>query len=519
MSAQPVVPTHFDAELVLEPDDGSPLIARSVKASDRTYHLAHVEPMTKVYRALLDTTGARARPYNDLIFTAEFPVREGGISVIRDAAARYGLRLAPRSDLAERSEDYGQAAEWFKLAPKVRDVSACDAPPGRHVIGGMSCKVSPAFVAAVERHGLRGAGFMWRDDASRFETEPWRRIFARAPIGRGVDHPWVDPDRFGTERWARGLLDSHMRKGITTFRLSSVWATDIIDDPLVRDIAQLPGAMQIRVSTVPRYLRRHLPDADFAFHWDMSDGREYPRGNRWRTEVLNRRAFDILKGEGVIDDSDVMPVIVLDELPPQCQDLDRACDTAVLPTYTPEEERQEAEHQEPLYQAWLTKKRHKRIHTVPEAISALLRYRKWIESGAKFEWTSAPSPRAYRALEHELGSVFPHAWMQLLPHLPESFVGHEFARGCELWPPGGFVEWHKRESELSRQLNWDELKGRSLLCFADDGCGNYFAFEVSDPRMPADCRVVEWDHETTSIGMQWDSIPAFVQHMLPDEVL
>ena len=220
-------------------------------------------------------------------------------------------------------------AEWFELDPKyegdlqtlvwnsedrVADyltflrLHADRMKPVNHVAGwGPFVYVSARFKAVVEASKLGGIEFIWCPDVGKHRAPQWYLPICSHSLGRGLDHPWFD---------TKALDDPGQRCGIEYVRAELCRRNARFSHPRLKELATLLRSMEVlkrrpEVDSFPRYLRKYVPDADFA------------RTSEEFGLAMNCKARAILKRERVITDDDLIPTLILDRAPKGVPDLDR----------------------------------------------------------------------------------------------------------------------------------------------------------------------------------------------------
>src|SRR5687768_17087211 len=144
---------------------------------------------------------------HDLGFTAELtpsnipPITQFIMKV--NAAGKDMFNIATLTESLEDSE--AKSAEWFILHPKVEfnlemrwntgltSAKADKQKPTQIQRYATDSYFSESARSIIERHKLRGLEYVWVRDTGKFHAPQWFHIFAIAPLGRGIDHPWFDP--------------------------------------------------------------------------------------------------------------------------------------------------------------------------------------------------------------------------------------------------------------------------------------------------------------------------------------
>jgi hypothetical protein len=180
--------------------------------------------------------------------------------------------------------------------------------PGVHVGGGLDpVYVSERFREVVQANRLRGINFVWCKDIGKYRAPQWYYPVCDRCLGRGLGEFEVRPR-----------------------------------DPGLQELLALVRKMELLrrpadCYTFKRYLRKYLPETDFAFTVRdvTSDGRSF----RHRGLAMNRRARDILRANRVIGDEHCAPVMILGRAPAGVDNLDRRLGPAE-PTFSPEQMKQ-----------------------------------------------------------------------------------------------------------------------------------------------------------------------------------
>src|SRR5262249_41057237 len=151
-----------------------------------------------------------------------------------------------------------------------------------------------------------------------------------------------------------------------------------------------------------RYLRKYIPDKDFAYTvWD-SGSNGY--NSRHRGLAFNRKARDILVENGVLKEREYEPVLILDRAPRGIEDLDRRYGKPV-PAFTPEQMARLREHEAVVWAEHLSNPKPPRAPDLARSLS-LLRARK--KANTK-DFDRPASPKALAQAARDLGIDLPEA--------------------------------------------------------------------------------------------------------------
>ena len=230
--------------------------------------------------------------------------------------------------------DEAAQADWCVLHTRMVDGSfslwddypRCRAGtlPAVHALN--HCFVSSKFVSACDEARLRGIGFLRCRPGGRKPGPPW---FAALPghfLGKGLDHPWFDRERWVEHVAAdRGRRRSSLDTGQHAFHQFWLRRTVIDRDPLLgRMLALCPmprepgsGLFGLSFQWVPRYLASAQPDADFAYlPWGEDGPNRDGKMMRFRLLAVRRRARHALMAKGLFRDRDFLPVRSLEAAEP-----------------------------------------------------------------------------------------------------------------------------------------------------------------------------------------------------------
>jgi hypothetical protein len=340
----------------------------------------------------------------------------------------------------------------------------------------------------------------------------WHEVYAENAIGRGLDHPLID----------RGKLESTKRKD--GFDMARRWGEPIAwfrhlrDDTAIRNegaaaLAQ-PTTGYFRVAGPSRFVREHLPDADFAYHgWgfraDTGPGHE---GRPVRSICCNARARSVLIESGVMKAARFEAIATVNASEAVSEILDRIVTAPLpLPRYTPEEHAIERVRRDRVLASRTPPAPRIRLESVNAAIDHLSR---------RLGEGSLPWPPALGTAEYEqirasaLHPQTPRAWQHLARFLPLELSRRDQTTGETfdfMMQPPEWNEWLAYEPGASPP---DEQPSTDDLIIAITPYGDWYAFRNNDPLLPEDARIVRWDHETTLIGEEWPSVLAFVEYLL-----
>src|SRR5206468_2945749 len=142
-------------------------------------------------------------------------------------------------------------------------------------------------------------------------------------LGLGLDHPWIDISKVAE----KGYLISHPkgRAGKCTAAGEDMKEDALSSAPLLKELLALVQSMECMkrapgLDLTYRYLRKHLPDTDFAY--TIEDCNWGPSPRRYHGLAMNRKARDLLKSNRILTDKECKPVLILDQPPKGVENLD-----------------------------------------------------------------------------------------------------------------------------------------------------------------------------------------------------
>lgn len=404
-------------------------------------------------------------------------------------------------------------AEWYIVRPRAWQAPACDETlPGVHIWGARAATVSEYTRHSIESAGLTGCSFVWKADRPRFHAPPLYYLVAHQPIGRGIDHPAADVQSIvARSRYGQSTdtpLDGDYRRAHTSFTREQIRDFAMLNLPFdPSELSALEGH-RIHFQTNARFLRRDLPDTDFAFWWEQDAlCAQLPRHEsipRDRLLCASHRAAHLLLDNALITKSELEPVLILDRLPPKCADLASSCGILPPPMLCPEEETEWNTRYENEWQSI-------RFNPPPQRTNSIESFRCILSENHHLvaEWDRFDHERYMSELGRSQHSM-PRAWLEVLPFLAQSGYCNDSGVEYELCTAGfdrGFVEFNAMVRESYPNAT------EQYLPFAGNGCGDDFAFVVNAPTMPDDAPIIRWDHETLEFSRRWENIAQWVEEV------
>ncbi len=406
-----------------------------------------------------------------------------------------------------------EKAEWFRFTPDTRSIKSFARPPKdvHYCWSKRGLVVSTGFLDVMRRHGLRGLEAVPIEESRLSGEVTWCQPIAFEPLGRGLDHPIIDPDKL-REEMTRIECPPALRKGEPCAWLQ-LWRDDAFgEDDLVRQLTAICGSRfgYFRVVEVPRYVREHLPSTDFAYAWGGTRDLVYEElgGLRSRDIYCNAKARSVLIDAGLVKPSRFIAVDVVAAEDAQSEILDR---TVAVPLPPPALTREEIEAARATPVAANGVSIRPREQVPFETIHAELTAR---QTAGTLPWNPASSDPDYaEVMAGRLWKKCPRRWREIAPLMPID-LGTRNEQGEEL----EFL-FHAPEPNLwttspSDDRPADERPLKTDIVIGATSDGNWYAIRPSDPLMPLDARVVLWDHETTTVADEWPSVGDFAAFLL-----
>jgi hypothetical protein len=397
---------------------------------------------------------------------------------------------------------------WFELSPGPTEFrSPAKAPKSMH-FGWREgvLYASGRFRDIVKNEGLSGLGWLPMENADAGDPA-WYEVYAEHPLGRGLDHPLIDRARL-EEAKARDNFDPARRWGEPVAWARMFRSDASIEHPVFNRLKAVSPPAFFRVDGPRRYVREHLPEADFAycgwgFNRDTSPGYQ---GRPIRSICCSAGARQALIRGGVVKASRFETIAIIPAAAADVEILDRIIPHPLPPpVYTPREAAAERARRAAIPSRPISRPR--TFATIQEALAEL--EHRIMERSATWrparQHTSFPS-----IINSELFAKMPESWRRVAPLLPMSAAADgaepfEFEMSEPAWN-----DWLDND----RQRDPDDAPSTSDLAFGRTDDGDWFAVRMDDPLLPADARVVHWDHETASIKDEWPTVAAFVAEII-----
>lgn len=299
----------------------------------------------RVRKHVYATLHLKARSVSWVTLQLGTPKAERAIEFLVDERHR-GRAVVGSAHLQETLDEKERAeSEWAILNTRQVDGSfslwddypQCRAGtlPGENALNHTF--VSARFAAFYEHAGLNGLDFLRCRNSGRKAGPPWFVALPKYFLGKGLDHPWFD-----RERWAAHVADDTKKRttaidaGQSAFHQFWLRPPQIERDPFLRKLlAMCPmpgepgsGLFGLKFLMAPRYFAGSQPDADFAYlPWGEDGPNRLGKVLRFRLLAVRRRARQALTGAGLFKDRDFVGVRSLALVEPGVEILDRRGDT------------------------------------------------------------------------------------------------------------------------------------------------------------------------------------------------
>lgn len=349
---------------------------------------------------------------------------------------------------------------------------------------------------AIEAEQLTGLDFVWVPDVGRRKAPQWYFALAKHPLGRGLDHPLFDPVR-GVGVWhERKLLDPKLRSGIYNFRKEHFWQDLVFGDTNLDALLEVFPDREVNVCSFPQLLRGFVPNTDFAYMFDVALPTKL---------CCNRRARSVMIKGGFLSEKDFDPLWIWDTPPPGAEILDdpnRPC----RPAYPLSEDKW---HKvlERVAQLEPKAKADPKPAQNPSAADVFARLSARSE-GACSSNPTTPSDAELVALKKRLPGL-PRIWETVLRSANGIYFSLEgqIGSGNESYDAATIADlpgFHQDYESTTLELIPDAPQ--HLLHFASELAGDWLAFDLDSMTPDGDCKVIKFDHETSSISREWPSI-------------
>jgi hypothetical protein len=490
------------------------------------------------HQALLRPLGAETKDYVTTIEAT--PAHVAQLLKLLPQWRKEGARINGYGYGEELVDDERTPVEWFTIQPTgthyeafenwwerleqpietlddYLSVRADRLKPGVHVAGGyLEVFVSERFKAVVEAHRLTGIAFIWIRDVGKYRAMQWYFPVCSKCLGRGFDAPFIDASKLSGKGYQ--TLDPRGRHGQTSAEPQQYKRDAYPADPAVRKLLRLLRSMELlkrpdEFDSVPRFLRKYLPDTDFAY--TVRDMADYYDGvlHRHRGLAMNRKARDVLKAHGLVSDEACKPVLILQRPPPGVENLDRRYGPSP-PVFSPE---QMAHIRELEAHAWAEYVAHPKPPRAPDLARSLSLLRSKKRRAPK-NFARPATPKAIAEASKALDTTIPVAWQKVLRVSNGGRI-----ENCALAAGQAALLIPAEKLAKSRQTEADyygdigaKLPAPLLLVISTE-IGDSIWPDTARPKPGGDCRVVLMSHETGEEQREWPSIAEFLEELLTAE--
>lgn len=368
---------------------------------------------------------------------------------------------------------------------------------------------SDQMIATIWSARLAGLEILPLVDSRDGDERTWSEVFASLPMGRGLDHPTIDPEKLERDRAKSQGWDFARRRGEPTGWQEMFWDDLQIDHPVLSEFARV--RMKYFSFRGPvRYCLERLPPSDFAYRdWTWrADVEPGAKSRTCRSICCNARARKVLIDAGLMKPSRFEPIQIVPAADAQAAILDDVIPYPLpLPVYTPEEAEVERARREKLRAAAPRPESGLTFDSVPAAIQFLENR----AASPKRAWTPAHEhPDFAKIVKSRLFKKTPVAWQLLAPWLPFEAVLEEGEK--QFWFTLCAPEWNTWL--IADEGDPDDIPSKHDLVIGQTPFGDWFSFRKGDPLLPGDARIREWDHETSTPRDDWASVLGFAAHLV-----
>jgi hypothetical protein len=417
-------------------------------------------------------------------------------------------------DPTGRSNDEGlETLCWDLQEPVVDDdihlrIRADRMKPGVHVAGWSPLLyVSERFKAVVEAHRLTGIEFVWCRDVGKYRAPQWYLPICQQGLGRGLDHPWIDATKLSGE--GSQALDPAGRHGQSSAFAEQYKRDAGPGDSLVKKLLRLLRSMELLkrppdFDSFPRYLRKYLPDTDFAYTiQNMYDSRQ-------RGLAMNRKARDLLKANRIVTEDLCTPLLILNRPPKGVENLDRRHGTAE-PAFSPEQMARIRELETTARAKHLANPKPPRAPDLVRSL-ALLRSRK---RSTPMTFCKPATPKMIEEAGRALGAPIPEPWQNVLRltnggKIENSPLASDQA--CLIIPADKLAASQREEMKYYKDIRAELPK--TLVLAMQTEIGDSVWLDTARQKPDGDCRVVLMSHETGEEEREWSSVAEFLEELL-----
>lgn len=436
-------------------------------------------------------------------------LRMPNIDIFLDKLKQYS---ESRKMLFSKNCAYEQVYEgdsaWYKYLPlksietteyigRVISCKAANIPSNLHAGIGFDAHifVSERFKKIVEENNLTGLEFLWCKDTGRYApAQQWYMAIATQFVGRGLDAPWLDAD---SEKLSKSLKfpNGLGRIGVNKLFPAKCLLKDAQLPPRLEKYLSMCQLDKFTMSFPERFLRQYLPSTDFAFGYFSG----------WQGLYISKRAKDILMQSHIINENEIEPLIILDELPVGAMLLDSfesipafyfGSNGHIGETLTFEELKELHEDERKAYSKIL--KPQKKI-TIKQALSLV-----------NSEKRNRPHDFEKRLNDKELEQwniKLPSNWIELLRKSNGGYLSTE----CYV-KPFRYIETLNAEKQKEGKGFYEEYP-INRISVAEKGDGDWYDL-VMDGDCSTDSQVVQVSHEGGDILREWADIATFISDMI-----
>jgi len=410
-------------------------------------------------------------------------------------------------------EDENTNIEWYELeSENYYRTEYCDGitawkadkiSPNIHIANGDGCNtyVSEKFKAVVEEQNLTGLEFLWVKDIGRYKAPQWFIPVIWNPLGRGLDHPWFNPDTIRGSG-AGQPKSPEFRCGVNRFYAWQIKQEAGVSE-IHKEILSLFNPDILNIISYKRFLREHVPQTDFTYIWEGED-QETLKNNIFRHRIMciSKKAKDALIANKLISDYQITPVMVMDKPPAGVEILDGKAPlpipyfSCICDNYQILKDKTDRE-----YTKFLSLKKPEKKVTFKKALKYLLEAKRLRPEDFNKALTKSELNR--------VNITLPENWIEVL----KKSNGCNLNYDCTLVPLIEIEGFSKERQEYSEEI-WEDYP-KNLLHIAHGTDGDWYSLELND-ESAVDCKVKRISHETCQPIREWHSISMFIFDMLTE---
>jgi hypothetical protein len=470
--------------------------------------------------------------YGDVYALTERTCRELAALLVRVRGHKVAELGSSRLDVSLEMKA-AERAEWFVVAPKTTmeidgaegglvDVRA-DRIKGREQlrIYSETPLVSERWVAFAREAKLKGIDFLWARDKGKYQAPQWYTPIGTAFLGRGIDHPWFDPETRGAYKPDGFMIvqptDPAWIIGVRTFDATQLRGKLRTNPPwlatLLGELRQMPTRFGAEIRTPPCVLRGFLPRTEFAY---LRVAQPHEPGDRpHRTVRLCASAATRRKliEARLATPADFRPIEVVDAAPAGAAVFDLRGDTpppGVLTAKDLTQAHQTADKQRAKFDASPKPPMPVKPPEIKKLVAKLKRRLKKEESPI----ARGAAPKVIATAASKIGLAIPARWAELLGAVDGFAIDNCYALDgtaeLRVSAAANLPEEHENNRQMLGSGEWPAAH----LGVASSDLGDCIFLDTGAVTKDGDCPVLFVNHETLETEMTWPAIGLFLSDAL-----